>query len=151
MHVWNVLHAARWKYRTQNIAKNRHLRPIAQLCRAISSQLIHAIGKKLVKQQYLLHMSPQYGELRPTSGWDPFVSLGHLQVISTGFASWQRYCTALWEWALAKLCGVEQTPPPIFGRAAITLGIGPHSSFSCIIVKIIVVHVMSQHLLGHWL
>jgi len=31
--------------------------------------------KKLVKQ-YLLHMSPQYGELRPTSGWDRFVSLG---------------------------------------------------------------------------
>jgi len=24
--------------------------------------------KKLVKQQYLLHMSPQYGELRHTSG-----------------------------------------------------------------------------------
>jgi len=24
--------------------------------------------KKLVKQQYLLHMSPQYGELQPTSG-----------------------------------------------------------------------------------
>jgi len=24
--------------------------------------------KKIVKQQYLLHMSPQYGELRPTSG-----------------------------------------------------------------------------------
>ena len=23
-------------------------------------------------------MSPQYGELRPTSGWDRFVSLGHL-------------------------------------------------------------------------
>jgi len=27
-------------------------------------------------------------------------------------------------------CGVEQTAPPVFGRAAITLGIGPHSSFS---------------------
>jgi len=26
------------------------------------------IGKKLVKQQYVLQMSPQYGELRPTSG-----------------------------------------------------------------------------------
>ena len=25
-------------------------------------------GKKHVKQQYLLQMSPQYGELRPTSG-----------------------------------------------------------------------------------
>jgi len=32
---------------------------IAQLCRAISLQLRHlsTIGKKLVKQQYLLHMS----------------------------------------------------------------------------------------------
>jgi len=33
--------------------------------------------KKLVKQQYLLHMSAQYGELRPASGWDPFGRLGH--------------------------------------------------------------------------
>jgi len=33
--------------------------------------------KKLVKQQYLLHMSSQYGELRPTNGWDRFTSLGH--------------------------------------------------------------------------
>jgi len=48
--------------------KNRHLCTIALLCRAESSQLRHAsiIGKKLVKQQYLLHMSAQYGELRPT-------------------------------------------------------------------------------------
>jgi len=50
------------------------------------------------------------------------------QLISTGFASWQRYCTALWQWASAKLCGVEQRAPPMFGRATITLGIGPHSS-----------------------
>jgi len=33
--------------------------------------------KKLVKQQYLLHMSRQYGELRPTNDWDRFGSLGH--------------------------------------------------------------------------
>jgi len=33
--------------------------------------------KKLVKQQYLLHMSLQYGALRPTSGWDRSGSLGH--------------------------------------------------------------------------
>jgi len=33
--------------------------------------------KKLAKPQYLLHMFPQYGELRPTSGLDRFVSLGH--------------------------------------------------------------------------
>jgi len=63
----------------KKVAKNRHLGIIAQLFRAISLQLRHisTIGKKLVKQQYLLYMSPQYGELRPTSGWDRFVSLGH--------------------------------------------------------------------------
>jgi len=43
-------------------------------------------------------------------------------IISTGFASWQHYCTALQYWASAKLCSVEQRAPPIFGRANITLG-----------------------------
>ena len=43
-----------------------------------------------------------------------------------GFASWQHYCMALLycivlQWASSKLCGI--------GRAAITFGIGPHSSF----------------------
>jgi len=33
--------------------------------------------KEVVKQQYVLQMSPQYGELRPTSGWGRFTSLGH--------------------------------------------------------------------------
>ena len=66
----------------KNDAKNRHLGTIAQLRRAISSQLatkarIDNRKKKLVKQQYLLHISLQYGELRPSSGWDPFISLGH--------------------------------------------------------------------------
>jgi len=37
--------------------------------------------------------------------------------------------STLQQWASAKLCGVEQMAPPVFGRAAITLGIGPHSSF----------------------
>jgi len=32
--------------------------------------------------------------------------------------------------ASAKLSGVEQRAPPIFGRAAITFSIGPHSSFN---------------------
>ena len=34
--------------------------------------------------------------------------------------------------ALAKVCGVEHRAPPTFGRAAIMLGIGPHSSFICV-------------------
>ena len=59
-----------------------HLGTIAQLCRALSSQLryVSTIRKTLAKQQYLLHMSgmsPQYGKLRPTSGWDRSGSLGH--------------------------------------------------------------------------
>ena len=54
----------------KKVTKNRHLGTIPQLCRAISSQLRHVstIGKKLIKQQYLLYMSSQYGELRPASG-----------------------------------------------------------------------------------
>jgi len=54
----------------KKVAKNRHLGTMPQLCRAISSQLRHAstIGKKHIKQQYLLYMSPRYGELRPTNG-----------------------------------------------------------------------------------
>jgi len=50
---------------------------IVHLCRAVSLQLRHvsAIGKKLVKQQYVLHMCPQCGEL--TSGWDWFRSFWH--------------------------------------------------------------------------
>ena len=92
----------------KNDAKNRRLGTIPQLCRSISPQLIKACidkRKKLVKQQYLLHMSPQYGEreLRPTSGWDRFGSLGYPQLLSTASASWQRYCTA------CGVVGVSQT------------------------------------------
>ena len=59
--------------------QNRHMHTMAQICRAISSQLRHVstIGKKLLN----VNISPthllQYGELRPTNGWDLFASLGH--------------------------------------------------------------------------
>jgi len=46
--------------------KNRHLRTMAL-----------PTGKKLVKQQYLLQRSSQYGELRLTGGWGRSGSLGH--------------------------------------------------------------------------
>jgi len=66
MQVWNLLRASHWNYRTQKIAKNLPSGHIAQLCRAVSSQLRHVstIRKKLVKQQYL-QMSSQYDELPP--------------------------------------------------------------------------------------
>jgi len=40
----------------------------------IWSALLH---RATIKQQYLLRMSSQYGELQPTNGLDRFVSLGH--------------------------------------------------------------------------
>jgi len=101
--------------------KNRHMSTIAQLCRAISSQLRHVstIGKKLLKQQYLLQISLQYGELRPTKGWHLLASLGDP-------CKFQRV------WPLGS---VEQRAPPIFGRAAITLlavrPLIPHLAVSC--------------------
>jgi len=72
--------AACCSLKTQDAKKSpkiRHLGTIAQLCPAMSSQVRHVstIRKKLVKQQYLLHMSSQYGELRPTNDWDQFGSL----------------------------------------------------------------------------
>ena len=80
MQIWNVLHAARCKCRMQKSSKIWHLGTIIQLCRALSSQLRHVstIGKKLVKQQYLLQMSSKYGILRPASGWDQFTSLAYM-------------------------------------------------------------------------
>jgi len=146
-------------------------------------------SQKIVKRQYLLQTSSQYGELRPTDGWDRFGGLGHpskfqrvsrlafvtaatsliggqpncarcLAVSWAGtscihfsgalalwrnfatckihFASkscvlqvllyYQRYCTALQQRGQPN-CGIEQRTPPIFGRAALTLAIGLHSSF----------------------
>jgi len=113
------------------VAKNRHLGTIPQLCRAISLELRHVltIGKKLVKQQYLLYMSSQYGELRPTSGRDRFVSLGHpsqFQRVSRLGSVTTRHSSS----GHQPNCGIQQRAPPIFGRATITLGIGPHSSSS---------------------
>jgi len=63
----------------KNDATNRHLGTIPQLCRAVSSQLryVYRQSEKLIKRQYVLHTSQQYGELQPTNGWDLFGSLEH--------------------------------------------------------------------------
>jgi len=81
--------------RRKKVAKNRHLGTIAQLCRAISSQLRHisTIGKMLLSINMSFtcpHNTVNFGPLTAeicSTIW------GTLQ-ISTGFASWQRYCTA---------------------------------------------------------
>jgi len=152
-------------------------------------------SEKTVKRQYLLHMSPQYGELRHINGWDLLASLGHpskfqrvsrlafvtaATLLTRGQPNFA-WCLAV-SWAatlyihfrgllpLSEFCPVQnslyvqvlrsrilaallhgtpaagvsqilrrgtrnwitklsQTAPPILGRAAITLGIGPHASY----------------------
>ena len=79
MQVWNLLHAARWKHRTQ---KSRQKSPSGHHRTTLSGYIFATKTridnrKKIVKQQYLFHMSPLYGELPPTSGWDRLTSLGH--------------------------------------------------------------------------
>ena len=80
MQVWNVLHAARWKYTTQKWCKKspsaHHHTTLSGYIFATKARMDNR-KKKLVKQQYLPHMSLQYGELWPTSGWDRFVRLGY--------------------------------------------------------------------------
>jgi len=183
-----VLHAARW---IQDAKITQKIAICAVSYNFVGLYIFAAKAfvdnqKKPVKQQYFLHMSSQ--RLRSVG------EFGAPQQISTGFASWlryctnvaqrsstklctmfgrllgwytvytfwgllllmefyqvqislcvescvlywQRYCTALEQWASAKLCGVVQVrelrrfrsslAPSILHRAAITLGIGPHSS-----------------------
>ena len=71
----------------KNDAKNRHLRTIAQLCRAVSSQhLCIDNRKKASKQQYVLHMSSQYGELPAEIGsgvWGTSTNFNGFRVLAS--------------------------------------------------------------------
>jgi len=97
-------------------------------------------SEKRAKQQYLLHMSSQY------VNFDPLAELCRCKIYfafkSCILLFWQHYCTALEQWASAKLCGMVQgmklwnfrsslfsTERAIYiPSSAIMLGIGPHSS-----------------------
>ena len=77
MQVWNLLHAARWKHRTQKCLQKspsgHHPTTLSGYIFATKARIDNR--KKIVKHQYVLHTSPQYGELRPTSGWNRLTSL----------------------------------------------------------------------------
>jgi len=129
MQVCNVLHAARCKYRTQKFAICTPSYNFIGLYARILATKAHIDNRKksLLSTNIssrcphnMVNVSPLAAEIC----WRVWGT----QQISTGFASWQRYCTGLQQWASAVLCGVEQRTPPIFDTTAITLGIGPHSS-----------------------
>ena len=87
--------------------KIHHLCTIAQVCQAISSQLRHisTVWKNLLNSNIssTCPHNTSYGELRPTSGWDRFVSLGHsswFQRVSRLGSVTAQHCSM---WASAKL------------------------------------------------
>ena len=129
MQVWNVLRGARWKCRTQKIAKNW----ISGHHRTTLSGYIFATEARIDNRKKnlllcFLHMSPQYGELRPTSGWDRFGCLGDtskFQRVSRLRSVTARHCSSGRQPNFAALnrgCHLYSA------WAAITLGIGPHSN-----------------------
>jgi len=79
MQVWNALHAARSKYRTQKSRQKSQSGPHRTTLSGyiFATKALIDNRKKPFKQQYVLQMSPQYGELRPTSGWNWSGSLRH--------------------------------------------------------------------------
>jgi len=110
--------------------KNRHLCTIGQLCRAISSQLRHilTIGKKNLLNSNISSTCPHnmvnIGPLTAEIGWRVWGTPANFN----GFCILAALLHATLAGASSKLCGTEQRAPPIFGRAAITLGIGQNSS-----------------------
>ena len=115
----------------KKVAKNRHLGTIAQLCRAISSQIIHVstIGKNLLSSNISSrchHNIVNFGPLAAEIGlpvWGSPANFNGFRDLAALLHSSQVVIQAS-----AKLCSIEERAPPMFGRATITLGIGPHSS-----------------------
>jgi len=60
----------------KNYAKIAICAPLHNLGYIFASEVCIDDRNFFVKQQYLLHMSSQYGELRPTNGWDRLAGLG---------------------------------------------------------------------------
>jgi len=113
----------------KKVAKNRHLGTIPQLCRAIYSELRHVstIWKKNLLSSNIsstcphnmVNFSPLAAEILSLVWGTPRNFNGF------------RVLAALLDGTLVvgvSQTGVQQRAPPIFGRATITLGIGPHSS-----------------------
>jgi len=126
-----VLHAARWKCRTQNIAKNS---PPAHR-RTTLSCYIFATKARIDNLKNLLNSNisstcpynkVNFGPLSAEIGLLVWGTPGNFN----GFRVFAALLHGTLVAGVSQLCGVEQRAPPIFGRAAITLGIRPYSSYS---------------------
>jgi len=121
MHVWNVLHVARWKYRTQKIAI------LATSHNFVSSQLRHVstIVKILLNidtSSTCPHNMVNFGLLTAVICWRVWGTPANFN----GFGVLAALLRGTLVEGVSQILRVVQRAPPIFGT--ITLGIGPHSS-----------------------
>ena len=132
MQVWNVLHAARWKCRTQ---KSRQKSPAEHHRTNLSGYIFATKAGIDNRQKTCLAAICPHGELRPTSGWDRLTSLGHP-------AKFQRL-SSLGNVTARESSSGRQPNFAVLNRGRhlcsakrpIMLGIGPHSSFSVFLVR----------------
>ena len=85
--------------------------------------------KKLVKQQYLLHKPHNmvnFGPLTAEIDWRVWGTLSYFN----GYRVLAALLHGSQVVGVSQTLGVEQRAPPMIGKAAITLGIDKHSSFS---------------------
>jgi len=132
-----MLEAARFKYGTQ---KSRQKSPSGHHCTTLSGY-IFAIKAHIDNRKKILssnvspicaHNMVNFGPLAAETGsvvWGTPPNVNGFRVLA-----------ALLHGTLvvgvSQTCGVEQRAPPIFGRAAIMLGIGPHSSLVLILMPV---------------
>ena len=75
MQVWNVLHAARWKCKTQKIAICTPSHNFVEIY--LRNWGIYRQSEKNLSNSNISSTAPQYDEFWPTSGGDQLASLGH--------------------------------------------------------------------------
>jgi len=127
-----VLHGARCKYRTQKVVKKsppgHHRTTLSGDIFAIKARIDNP-KKNLLSSNISStrsHNMVNFGQL--AAEIDPVV--WGTPANFNGFRVLAELLNGSPVLGVAKLCGVDQRAPSIFGRAAITLGIGPHSSLS---------------------
>jgi len=116
----------------KKVDKNRHLGTIAQLCRAMSSQLryVSTLGKTCYAPmssrcpRNMVNFGPLTAEIG-SGVWGTPANFNGFRVLAALLHGSQVV-------SVNKLCGVEHRAPPMFGRATITFDIGPQSSTSLI-------------------
>jgi len=101
----------------------------------VLASLLH--GRRSTEANQTLHdVRPSLGLLEYTYTFGGSCPLTEFCRCKVHFASIHAFCyigsVTARHWTLAKVCGVQQRAPAIFGRAAITLDIGPHSSLNFI-------------------